>query len=86
MEIVQSRSGSTNNNGPNVPYSTGNGQPGNSAGSSGVLPWKNNQVTDPPLGPHDRMNTTDVPEEIEVLPDKSIAIAFVPLLYIIYVY
>ena len=28
-------------------------------------------TTEPALGPNDRLNTTDVPEEIEAKPDKS---------------
>ena len=37
----------------------------------GVAGWKGGPTTEPALGPHDRLNTTDVPEEIEARPDKS---------------
>lgn len=38
----------------------------------GVAGWAQNPTTpEPALGPNDRINTTDVPEEIEARPDKS---------------
>ncbi|XP_060603723.1 proteoglycan 4-like isoform X2 [Ruditapes philippinarum] len=36
-----------------------------------VAGWSSSHTTEPPLGPNDRMNTTDVPEEIEARPDKT---------------
>ncbi|XP_053388166.1 serine/arginine repetitive matrix protein 1-like [Mercenaria mercenaria] len=36
-----------------------------------VAGWAASPTTEPPLGPNDRMNTTDVPEEIEARPDKT---------------
>ena len=41
----------------------------------GVAGWKG-PTTEPALGPLDRINTTDVPEEIEAKPDKSKNIIF----------
>ncbi|KAL4216539.1 hypothetical protein ACF0H5_024262 [Mactra antiquata] len=40
-------------------------------GSHKVSGWAGGPTTEPPLGPNDRMNTTDVPEEIEARPDKT---------------
>lgn len=40
---------------------------------TGVAGWAGGPTTpEPALGAHDRLNTTDVPEEIEARPDKSI--------------
>ena len=36
----------------------------------GIAGWQGT-TTEPALGPLDRINTTDVPEEIEARPDKS---------------
>lgn len=41
-----------------------------------VAGWAAGPTTEPALGPNDRMNTTDVPEEIEARPDKSINCLF----------
>jgi len=38
---------------------------------TGVVGWAGT-TTEPALGAHDRLNTTDVPEEVEIRPDKSI--------------
>lgn len=43
-------------------------------GGPGVAGWSGGPTTpEPALGAHDRLNTTDVPEEIEARPDKSIS-------------
>lgn len=39
-----------------------------------VAGWAKSPTTEPPLGPNDRVNTTDVPEEIEARPDLSILV------------
>lgn len=42
---------------------------------TGVAGWAGGPTTpEPALGAHDRINTTDLPEEIEARPDKSISL------------
>ena len=43
------------------------------APTAAVAGWNNGPTTpEPAFGAHDRLNTTDVPEEVEIKPDKSI--------------
>lgn len=43
-----------------------------SGANPNVAGWAGGPTTEPALGSNDRINTTDVPEEIEALPDLSI--------------
>lgn len=54
--------------------SSGQWQISRRSGGPGVAGWSGGPTTpEPALGAHDRLNTTDVPEEIEARPDKSIS-------------